>query len=86
MTQWHYKQLQVYKDDKANTKIQQTLDIIIAQTNIYSIIKTFAILTLLLLMSSLSTLTDSGSYLGLLALIFYLFYSPLIPFFTFHSW
>ena len=39
MTQWHYKQLQVYEDDKANTEIQ-TLDIIIAQTNIYSIIKT----------------------------------------------
>ena len=64
MTQWHYKPLQVYKNDKANTKIQPTLDIIITQTNIYSIIKTFVILTLLLLMSSLSTLTDSGSHLG----------------------
>ena len=65
MIQWHYKQLQVYKDDKANTKTQQTLNIIIAQTNIYSIIKT--------LVYYLLRLTDSGSHLGLLALIFYLF-------------
>ena len=61
MTQWHCKQLQVYKDDKANTKTQQTLNIIIAQTFHYKDI------------SILSTLTDSGSHLGLLALIFYLF-------------